>query len=69
MTPGQRVIWRKEERGGYGYVTRVLATFQGMSKSGKRALIQVRQVAPVERTAHLWVKPENLEQPVNEAQP
>lgn len=57
--PGENCIWLQEHRGGYGYISRVLATFIRLSETSKRALIEVRtNDGEVKR---LWVKPNKLE--------
>jgi hypothetical protein len=56
MQPGDRVIWAREARGGYGYVERIPAEVVAVTPSRIRIRAQRKSGETVERT----VRPESL---------
>lgn len=57
LEPGQRVVWRHQPRGGYGYVIRVPATV--VRRTAKRVLIAAQLKTGA--TKNVWTQPAALE--------
>ena len=58
FTPGQRVAWLREYRGGYGYVHRIPGVV--VKATAKRVQIEVRKTSG--EAVLRWVRPGHLEE-------
>ena len=56
MQPGDRMVWFRVQRGGYGYIKRIPVTVV------KLGATRVKVEAPLKKggTKRVWVKPESL---------
>lgn len=59
FSPGDRVVWQHEPRGGYGYTVRVPAT---VIRAKTRVLIEYQARSPGQdwQTRQRWVTPDRL---------
>lgn len=58
--PGNKVIWRHEMRGGYGYVERIPATVVSVFAKRVRIRVEMRRSECVSEIVERTVKPEHL---------